>query len=160
MPKNNEVVYKDKGLNNLLANLKTNLVTKVGIFADENNNREDGEITNSELGAIHEFGSITKNIRIRSFLRSPLELKRKKLINNLKNIIAANITKKNGKEKIFELIGIDAYAIIQEAFETGGYGTWEPIAIKTAIKKGSSKILIDSSDLRKSIIYKVEKLKK
>ena len=46
---------------------------------------------------------------------------------------------------------------MQEAFETGGFGAWEPIKEATSSRKGSSQILIDSSQLRRSVISKVEK---
>ena len=63
----------------------------------------------------------------------------------------------SGIEKILELVGIYGESIVQEAFETGGFGAWEPIKEATANRKGSSQILIDSSQLRRSVISKVEK---
>jgi hypothetical protein len=144
-----------KGLEQLQKNLKTNLVAKVGVFGDDNN-RGDG-LTNSEVGAAHEFGVLSDGIPRRSFLRDPIQLKRKRLLKEAQGIIKANIVKEDGAQKIFELIGIMGEAIVQEAFETGGFGAWEPLSDKTIAKKKSESILIDTSQLRGSITSKAEK---
>lgn len=156
MPSLVEVKSDLKGLDELLKNVSTKLVAKVGIFGDKNQ-RDEGELTNADIGAIHEFGSFSKGIPRRSFLKDPITHKRKELLKKAKEIIDANIDKENGDEKIFELIGIYGESIVQEAFETGGFGMWEAISDKTATKKGSSQILIDSSQLRRAIISKTEK---
>ena len=106
---------------------------------------------------MHEFGSFSKGIPRRSFLKDPITHKRKELLKKAKEIIDANIDKENGDKKIFELIGIYGESIVQEAFESGGFGMWEAISDKTATKKGSSQILIDSSQLRRAIISKTDK---
>jgi len=156
VPSNVKVKSNLKGFEELKRNLKTNLVAKIGIFSDENQ-REDGELTNAEIGARHEFGVISEGLPRRSFLRDPIELERKELLKTAEGIIKANIDKNGGIEKIFELIGIAGEAIIQGAFETGGFGTWDSLASRTINKKGSSQILIDSSQLRKAVISKVDK---
>ena len=92
-----------------------------------------------------------------SFLKDPIEIKRKELLATANKVIKANINKEGGAEKIFELIGIAGEAIVQEAFESGGFGTWQPLAQSTIDAKGSEQILIETSQLRKSIISKVEK---
>lgn len=156
MPSSVKITGETKGLDELLKNVSTKLVAKVGIFGDKNQ-RDDGELTNADIGAIHEFGSFSKGIPRRSFLKDPITLKRKELLKKAKSIIADNIDKKNGDEKIFELIGIYGESIVQEAFETGGFGMWEAISPATAEKKNSTQILIDTSQLRRAIISKTDK---
>lgn len=143
------------GLNRLLKNVEKDLFAKVGIFSD-NNSRNEG-LTNAKIGAKHEFGSISEGIPRRSFLLDPITLKRKRLVKTAQRIIKDNITKPDGQRKILELIGIEGEAIVQEAFESGGFGTWTPLNQKTINKKGSDRILIDSSQLRRSITSKVDK---
>jgi hypothetical protein len=155
MPSKVNVRSNLKGLDQLQKNLKTKLVAKLGIFADENT-REDGELTNADIGARHEFGVISEGLPRRSFLKDPIELKRKELLKTAEKVIAANIDKEGGVEKIFELIGIAGEAIVQEAFESGGFGTWESLSPVTVNKKGSSQILIDTSQLRRAVISKVD----
>jgi|DEB0MinimDraft_6_1074348.scaffolds.fasta_scaffold20713_2 hypothetical protein len=156
MPSDVKVTSNLKGLEQLQENLKTNLVAKLGIFADKNA-RGDGALTNAEIGARHEFGVISEGLPRRSFLKDPIEIKRKELLATANKVIKANINKEGGAEKIFELIGIAGEAIVQEAFESGGFGTWQPLAQSTIDAKGSEQILIETSQLRKSIISKVEK---
>jgi len=156
MPSDVKVTFNLKGLEQLQENLKTNLVAKLGIFADKNA-RGDGALTNAEIGARHEFGVISEGLPRRSFLKDPIEIKRKELLATANKVIKANINKEGGAEKIFELIGIAGEAIVQEAFESGGFGTWQPLAQSTIDAKGSEQILIETSQLRKSIISKVEK---
>jgi hypothetical protein len=156
MPSQVKVTSNLEGLEKLRENMKTKLVAKLGIFADDNA-RSDGVLTNAEIGARHEFGVISEGLPRRSFLRDPIELKRKELLKKADRIIKANIDKENGDEKIFELIGIVGEAIVQEAFESGGYGTWQSLSQTTVDKKGSSQILIDTSQLRRAVISKVDK---
>ena len=156
MPSNVKVTSNLKGLEQLQENLKTNLVAKLGIFASDNA-RSDGGKTNAEIGAEHEFGVISEGKPRRSFLKDPIEIKRKELLATANKVIKANIDKEGGAEKIFELIGIAGEAIVQEAFESGGFGTWQALSQATAAKKGSEQILIETSQLRKSVISKVEK---
>jgi hypothetical protein len=156
MPSTIKIKSNLKGLDQLKENLKTNLVAKLGIFADDNS-RSDGGLTNSEIGARHEFGVLGEGLPRRSFLKDPIEFKRKELLKTVEKIIRDNITKEDAPEKIFELIGIAGEAIVQEAFESGGFGQWQPLSDEARIKKGSSTILIDSSQLRRSVTSIVEK---
>lgn len=155
VPSQVNVQLNTQELDSLLGNLKTKLVAKIGIFS-EDNNRDTGQLSNAQIGAAHEFGVISKGIPRRSFLRDPIELKRKILVRKIQKIIAKNIEREGGMEKIFELIGIEGEAIVQEAFETGGYGTWASLKDETMKKKKSSSILIDTAQLRKAVISKVE----
>jgi hypothetical protein len=156
MPSKVSVKSNLKGWEQLQKNLKTKLVAKVGIFSDDSQ-RSDGDLTNVQIGARHEFGVISEGLPRRSFLNDPIELKRKELLKKADGIIKANIDKEGGAEKIFELIGIVGEAIVQEAFETGGFGTWQSLSERTINKKESSQILIDSSQLRRAVISKVDK---
>lgn len=156
MPSSVRITGQVDGLERILKNVSTNLVAKIGIFGG-GNQRDDGSQTNAQIGAKHEFGSFSENLPRRSFLKDPITLKRKELLKKADKIIKANIDKPEGAEKIFELVGIVGEGIVQEAFETGGFGTWQSLSQRTIDKKGSSQILIDSSQLRKAIISKAEK---
>ncbi len=155
LPSSVNVKSNLKGFDRLIKNIKTNLVARVGIFA--NKNAREGENTNADIGARHEFGVISEGIPRRSFLEDPLKEKRKEFLKDVDKIVKANIDKENGARESLELIGISAEAIVQEAFETGGFGTWPELRDKTTTAKGSDTILIDSSQLRRAITSKVGK---
>lgn len=84
-----EVKSNLKGLDELQKNLNTKLVTKVGIFSDDN--ARSGESNNATIGARHEFGVLSEGLPRRSFLRDPIELKRKELLETAREVIKVNI---------------------------------------------------------------------
>lgn len=129
---------------------------------------------NAEIGAIHEFGvtggvspfkqpgiskSPVKNPNInlpeRSFLRMPL-------ITRLPEAIAAQgraAWRKAILDKgvVFALknLGVLAEGIVQDAFATGGFGTWAKLKKSTIRRKGSDAILVDKAELRQSVTSRV-----
>ena len=131
---------------------------KVGILSGKSGRGSEGSnqgLSNVDIGVKHEFGSITEEIPIRSFIKMPLTEKRKNLE---KGISKEAITKPllNGDvKKSLGLIGVLAENIIQAAFESGGFGKWQSLSPFTIAKKGSSAILIETAQLRKSISSKV-----
>jgi hypothetical protein len=156
MPANVKITQNFTKLEELNKNLKTKLVTKVGILG--NASGRDGGITNAEIGAKHEFGSLSEGIPRRSFLNDPLVEKRKDFVKAEAKIIADNLAEKNGIKKIFRKAGAKAEEIIQQAFATGGFGKWTPLSQKTIDQKGRSSILINTAQLRKSISSEVEEI--
>lgn len=149
------------GLEKIRKELGDQYFTKVGVLGGQKNTRNEGDgLTNAELAVIQEFGSNTNNIPPRSFLRMPLELKSKEIVQFLgsktvmKAILAGDI------QKAFAALGIVAEGFIQQAFSTSGFGQWQPLKDSTVKAKGSSKPLIDTGQLRRSITSKVETNKK
>ncbi len=161
-----------KGLKNLQESLKKmeNIQARVGVFGGKY--PQTGESIAS-VAYLHEFGDSTprsfkykgQNITIkngiptRSFLRVPLNKKRKKIIIDkdfMKAYIAVSLMQ--GKpEKPIKLMATNAYDVIQEAFATKGFGKWLPNKNHEYIKlKGSTTPLIDTGLLRSSITYKIE----
>ena len=157
-----KIDFNIDGLERIRKNLEeSKLTAKLGIFGDEDKRDDETNdetlVTNAYIGAGHEFGVPSSKLPRRSFLLDPLTIKGKELTKKVEQIIDKYIDEENGIEKILELVGIYGESIVQEAFESGGFGTWQPISEATAKRKGSSQILIDSSQLRRSVISKVEK---
>lgn len=112
-----------------------------------------------DIGLMHEYGNLSRNIPQRSFLRTPFLAKDKEIKKQIESQ-AINVFDK--KETIFSglsKIGIFATGISQKAFTTKGYGNWKPLSVKTIRAKGSSRELIDTGTLRSSITYVVRKSK-
>jgi len=133
------------------------LVAKVGILGDSGARTEDG-LSNAEIGAVHEFGSMTNNIPRRSFLKDPLILKRPELASFISKAIAKHIGDPDMIRQVLTKAGIVAEGIIQDAFNTGGFGTWEELKPQTIQRKGSEAKLIDKSELRGSIVSQVDSI--
>lgn len=143
------------GLEKLLKQLKTNFFVDIGILGEKGGNREDG-ITVAGIGAVHEFGSLDGKIPKRSFIAMPLNAKKSYIEEKAKKSFDRNFGSAN-VQQIFTDIGIAGESAIQEAFETGGFGSWKPLSPMTIDAKGSDSILIDIGELRKAQTSKVGK---
>lgn len=139
------------------------------------------------LGAIHEFGATinvtdkmraffrhqfginlkktTKTIVIpaRSFLELPITQQTKKLekymIEPFDDIETVEywIAEKGDLMSVAMMLGGAGVRLINEAFETSGWGNWAPNSPLTIAQKGSAMPLIDTGKLRQSITYEVQK---
>jgi hypothetical protein len=140
-------------LENLLKGLKTKMSVRVGVFQEATT--PDGQSV-AEYGAYNEFGSVSVPDRPpkRSFIRMPIETKAEKIAADVEKRKRDRIEQGNIRG-IFEDIGLAAEAVIQEAFDTRGFGTWKENAEMTIEKKGSDAPLIDEGLLRRSITSKV-----
>lgn len=146
-------------LEKLVENLGKKYYVDIGILGESNQSVEGG-YTLAGIGAVHEFGTDRAGrgnktvIPERSFIRMPLETGQDEIEAavepKLKKLMADGDI-----EGIFKLIGIAGEARIQEAFETAGFGTWDPNAESTIERKKSDSPLIDQGDLRQAITSKV-----
>lgn len=149
--------------------LNRHLKTQVGIMGDKNARKDidrassgkaktvkgsTATLTNAQIGFLHEFGSYALKIPERSFLRMPLMLFLKDAVNEGGAKINQAIEMAD-VHKAYAILGIAAEKVIQEGFASGGYGNWPKLRPITIALKGSSAILIDSGQLRKSITSKV-----
>jgi phage gpG-like protein len=142
-------------LEELIKKLKTKGYVDVGVLGNESS--PDGEYSVADYGAVHEFGSLDYDnyITQRSFIKMPIETKQNDVLKDVKLNFEKNLAEGNVKQILID-IGLGCEGVIQDAFDTGGFGIWRPIADETAKrKKGSTAILIDDGTLRKSITSKV-----
>jgi len=163
-------------LESLMGSLKAKMVTEVGVLGAKAKNRKaagslisagghkkikrPSDMTNAEIGLVHEKGSLSRGIPARSFLKLPLTVKSSELLTVKKKLwdkyLAGESTIQRLKEAYRDL-GLIAEKIIQEAFATGGFGRWAKLSHKTIARKKSSAILIDTAQLRRSITSRVAK---
>lgn len=146
-------------LEKLVENLGKKYYVDIGILGESNKTIEGG-LTLAGIGAVHEFGTDRAGrgnktvIPQRSFIRMPLETGQDEIEAAVKPHLQKKIAD-GDIEGIFKLIGAAGEARIQEAFETGGFGTWDPNADITIERKGSDSPLIDTGALRQAITSKV-----
>ncbi len=139
-------------LNKLVAGLSKKLHVDVGILGGAQPTEEGHTLAG--VMATHEFGSITKSIPERSWLRMPIETKGNAIEKAVQPKVKALL--ENGDTKgIFKLIGLACETQIQEAFDTGGFGTWDQLSPSTIKAKGSSQILVDTAAARQAVTSKV-----
>ena len=157
------------GLDQLMKNLEEakRYHVKIGVLKDGKIARPDGK-SNADVGSYHEqlmeqeFGSMSKRLPRRSFLKFPLAEYNdgKSLILYLKQdseAIMQNLTLDKGVKRLYFKLGTRAKQIVHDAFESGGFGEWAPLKQSTIKRKGNDKILIDKGELENSITFRTDK---
>lgn len=155
------IVVDKTAFDALRADIKANgrARVRVGILGGNAARVSGDTLNNPSLGAVHEFGVVTKGIPARSFLRMPViqELPAALLLTD--KTLWQKIILKKGILGALGILGAYAIDTIQLAFDTGGFGSWQPLSKRTIKIKGSSAILIDTAQLRQSITAEVVKPK-
>ena len=123
----------------------------IGVPASKNGMHEGG-INMATLLALHVLGAPSRGIPQRDPLRPPLIANAQRysdlLALGLKNALSDGTDPK----LVYEKIGIVATNDVYDYFVTGNF---KPLNQKTIDRKGSSKPLIDSEELRGAITYEV-----
>lgn len=114
----------------------------------------ESPLTNAEIGLIHEKGSKSAGIPRRSFLEMPLTTKMPALMHRVGAALLEGVTKLNIRETYGKL-GSIAEGVVLLAFKTTGFGSWPANKPSTIARKGSSRPLIDTAQLRQSIAHRV-----
>lgn len=127
----------------------------VGILGVSAERVSGDTLNNPSLGAVHEFGSIERNIPSRSFLRMPVIQELPAALQATTKDQWHKVIVKKGLLGALGLLGSYALDVIQLAFDTSGFGSWSPLKPRTIRRKGSSAILIDTAQMRQSITAEV-----
>lgn len=133
-------------------NVLTTYKAQVGLFPETAYRENKRGITdNVSLGFQHEFGNPETKLPERSFIRGPLMTH---LGPSLTVDWFSRIARLGAKRTVASLgrAGVD---IIQEAFATGGFGTWAPLKPRTIQRKKSDRILIEHGEMRDAVTSKV-----
>lgn len=152
-----EIKLDINGITQLRKGTKEPYKVKVGVINGGDWKASDDSITVAGYGYINEMGSITANIPQRSFIRSPLSLHLKDNIKKYKQKYIDLIFKKHKIKEAYDLLGVNCKGIILQAFSDANGGAWAPNSPITIERKGSSRPLIDTGRLRKSIDFKTVK---
>ncbi len=172
------------GFEKLRKGLAPGQFVAVGVFGSHKNTRQQGgEITNTELAVLQEFGSekvdtrrpgqtiitqgtkkkaierelgsVTQRIPARSFIKMPLQFKRAEILKFAASKSISTFLMLGEQKKALTYMGLFCENIIQQAFDTGGFGKWAPNKPSTIKAKGSAKPLIDQAELRRAVWSKV-----
>ncbi|MDH0032013.1 MULTISPECIES: hypothetical protein [unclassified Acinetobacter] len=111
-------------------------------------------IVMADLAAIHEYGAPSRNIPERSFFRASLQLNRSKYGQYLFGQVKPMLLGKTSMAATWQFLGQEAQADVQTYMVNGKFVPLKPRTIK---RKGSSKPLIDTGQLRQSVSYRVVK---
>lgn len=154
----------DKGLKNLIKALKAPPHARVGILSGKAARKSTGSKSapnNATIGAAHEYGSPSRGLPQRSFLRVPIN---DHLDSELeKNPLTARQTFESAAKdgtllKFLSLLGATAERVVRLGFTNNGYGKWEKLSKQRLDEKTiKSNILVDTTQLRESISNEVVK---
>jgi phage gpG-like protein len=151
------IELKTTGLDKLITALKGEpVVVKVGILGQKNvrsAKSNGGSTSNAVIGAAHEFG--TSNLPQRSFLRQPISEQLPKKLEEagaLDKDVLATILRTGSFKNWIEKIAIMAVSVVQEAFDTQGFGKWKRSNMSV---KSTKQTLVETGQLRDSITYEV-----
>ena len=127
---------------------------RLGLLGNKAARTEPGP-NNPEIGLVHEFGSKTKGIPERSFIRFPLMTHLPEEMRKVGPRRWVNSFLKAGVQATLTKLGIVCEAIVQKGFETHGYGTWAPNSPRTIARKGSAAPLIDTGEMRRAVTHDI-----
>jgi hypothetical protein len=124
----------------------------VGITSESGEKAHDEAegMTVLDIGAIHEFGI---GVPERSFIRGWFDAFRDQARKLIKAAMEAVVAGKLTKAQALDMVGVRLQGECQKNMTTAPF---EPLKRATILRKGSSKPLIDTGQLRSSITYKVE----
>jgi hypothetical protein len=155
------IVLDMKKLKEFEAKLKEEVTIKVGVLEKKNARPTDAKYDNAGIGKKHEFGlfspEIGKRLPKRSFLMMPLKTRYMSTLESKKWASKEDFEKILDPVegiKFFRKFGELATRIIDDAFKTGGFGQWKPSDMSF---KKVHQTLVETSQLRRSITYKVVK---
>jgi len=146
--------FDTKNLDKLIRALKKggNAGVKIGIMG-QSVAREGSELNNATIGAFHEFG--TSKMPQRSFLKMPISEHLAKELESSGAFDEATIkevVKQGTTRPWLEKVAICAEAVVQDAFNSGGFGKWAP---SDMAHKKNHQTLVETQQLRNSITTKI-----
>ncbi|OGU55480.1 MAG: hypothetical protein A2V66_11950 [Ignavibacteria bacterium RBG_13_36_8] len=149
MPTMRKAIIIDRGWNKIKASCYTldKSYVKVGYPAEDKEERKEFNLTNTELAMFHEFG--TKRLPPRPFVRLSFDNARVKINTFVNKTIDKIITNKMNVSTGLDHLGLFGKNIIQAFFPL----IQPPLKPLTIARKGSSKPLIDTGQLRASVTF-------
>lgn len=92
---------------------------KVGLLGSEADERPDGDLTQAEIGAVHEFGSEDGKIPQRSWIGSTFDKQRDELLRMARELIGYVVDGKTSIEKALGILGLKLSTEIKKTVTTG-----------------------------------------
>lgn len=127
---------------------------RIGVQATEAAQKRAFHLTNVTLAAVHEFGSRDGRVPQRSFLRATVDRERP-LIQKMLDRAARGVADGGSTEKELGVVGERVKAeVVRTIDQTIGL---KPLKASTVARKGSTRPLIDTGQLKASITWEVHK---
>jgi len=161
-----QVKIIDRGWNGIKQRMETlrgaGAVVKVGVQGPQAAaNHQDSRLTVAQIATVHEFGRVihqpkmnrTITIPERSFLRATIDMYQEAIARRQVLLTQGYLLGKFEMRASLELLGLYVVGLVKQRIANG---IAPPNRPSTIARKGSSKPLIDTGQLRNSITHKVE----
>lgn len=123
---------------------------EVGYFGNKSHRGANGRTPITQVARAHELG---KGVPKRAFIEPALETNRRKYLSIMASQITPMLRGAQTMRNVWGLIGATAVGDVQQYMVTAQFTPLSPITIA---RKGSSRALIDTGQLRQSITYRVK----
>lgn len=124
----------------------------IGVPSSKNPTHKDSGLNMATLLAIHSLGAPSRGIPQRDAIRPPLMQNSRKYTELMAQGFANAFVNATDPREVYEKIGLVASNDVKQYFVEGNF---TPLSQKTIDRKGSSKPLIDTGELRNSITWEV-----
>lgn len=114
----------------------------------------DKKLNQAALAATHELGESSQNIPQRSFLRSAVLENKTQCAFVMKEQLKAIVDGKISTEKALDKVGLKITKLVHQKINKGAFVPLKPVTIA---RKKSSRPLIETGSLKKSISHEVKK---
>ena len=142
------------GVAGLIERMKSLGEPKVYIGIPASTNARQGSSNNATLAATHELGAPSRGIPARPFLIPTMQNNADKYVRLMAQGFKTALQDKTKADEVYEKIGLVASSDVKDYIVSGQF---VPLKQSTIDRKGSSKPLIDTGELRNSISYEVRK---
>jgi len=159
MPSETKVTFNIVGLERVQQNTNNKKAGRVGVIGNKALRKHSNGLTNAQVGATHEDGSYSQNKPRRSFLKDPITDAKPRMTAKIKEIALKYLSVPNGLDIILKQLGLLGEVVVQEAFDTGNHGKWQPLSPVTIKKKGHDTELIETAELSQSVSSDVVNIK-
>lgn len=142
----------------LMRLLRTDYTVRIGILGSKATTvHENSKLTNAEIGTYHEFGSKDgKHPPQRSFLMMPIGQKlnfNQEEMKNMRKVLFKQLFIKKAPQEFYKALISRALEVVENAFATGGYGEWKPLADRTYARREKKAKLNPKKATKKSLTY-------
>lgn len=128
---------------------------RVGILSDSPHQEREGAsgaLSVAEIAAVHEFGAPAVNVPQRSFIRATVDAQAAEIQRLQETLFAQVIDGQTTEAQALELVGAKVASMMQARITSN---IPPPLKPETVERKGSSVALVDSGQLKSSIVWEV-----
>jgi len=159
MARRSTVIVRDLGYSQIVEDLNAagEIFITVGIHGEQGERKEGDPATNVLIGSVHEFGSPSRGIPQRSFIRSTMDEERERIGTLTAKAMDRVASGQLSAAQALGAVGQFAQTKIQQKITKLRE---PPNAPATIAQKGSSNPLIDTGQMRASITHVVHNVGK